>query len=143
MSFYDLIDHHRLRACIKEKVKDTEFVDLLFQCLRVWTIDSDEHLGHGVPQGPEASAFLAECLLFGFDAVKYRDVVYARYVDDIRLMARDEVPVRRALLRLDLMSRKLGLVPQAQKILLRRVKTLKEIRKTLPSVSEKSKSVAA
>ena len=133
VSFYDLIDHHRLRACIEEKVKDTEFVDLLFQCLRVWTIDSDEHLGHGVPQGPEASAFLAECLLFGFDAVKYRDVVYARYVDDIRLMARDEVPVRRALLRLDLMSRKLGLVPQAQKILLRRVKTLKEIRKTLPS----------
>ena len=133
VSFYDLIDHRRLKTCIEERVKDTELVELLFQCLRVWTVDSDAHLGHGVPQGPEASAFLAECLLFRFDAVTFRDVIYARYIDDIRLMARDEVPVRRALLRLDLLSRELGLVPQAQKIALRRVKTLKEIRKSLPS----------
>ncbi len=133
VSFYDLIDHQRLRACIEEKVNDAELLELLFRCLRVWSVGSDAHLGHGVPQGPEASAFLAECLLFSFDAAGFRNVVYARYIDDIRLLARDEVPVRRALLRLELLSRELGLVPQAQKILLRRVKTLKEIRKSLPS----------
>jgi hypothetical protein len=133
VSFYDLIDHRRLRACIQQRVKDVEMLDLLFRCLGEWTVESKDHLGHGLPQGPEASAFLAECLLFKFDSVTFRDVTYARYVDDIRLMARDQVPARRALLRLELMSRELGLVPQAQKISLRKVKTLKEIRKTLPS----------
>ena len=133
VSFYDLINHRRLKACIEERVGDAELVELLLRCLGVWTVDSDALLGHGVPQGPEASAFLAECLLFRFDAVAFRGVIYARYIDDIRLMARDEVPVRRALLRLDLLSRELGLVPQAQKIALRRVKTLKEIRRSLPS----------
>ena len=133
VSFYDLIDHRRLRTVLEARLSDSALLDLLFECLKVWTVDGSAHLGHGVPQGPEPSAFLAECFRLMFDAMRFRNVVYARYVDDIRLLARDEVPVRRALLRLDLKSRELGLVPQAQKLSLRRVRTLSEIRKTVPS----------
>jgi hypothetical protein len=71
--------------------------------------------------------------LFHFDAKDYRSVKYFRYIDDIRLMAKDEVPIRRALLKLDLQSKELGLVPQAQKIGCRRVADLEEVLKTIPS----------
>ena len=68
-----------------------------------------------------------------FDRLKFKGVVYLRYVDDIKLMAKDEVPVRKALLRLDICSKHLGLVPQAQKIECRHVKSLDELRKSIPS----------
>jgi hypothetical protein len=90
-------------------------------------------LGHGIPQGPEPSAFLAECFLFRFDRMPFRGVVYLRYVDDIKLMAKDESAVRRALLRLDIESKHVGLVPQAQKIECRKVADLDELRKNIPS----------
>jgi hypothetical protein len=107
---------------------------LLLTCLRGWTSDkAGSYVGHGVPQGPEPSAFLAECFLFHFDSKDYRAVKYFRYVDDIRLMAKDEVPIRRALLKLDLQSKELGLVPQAQKIECRRVADLEEVLKHIPS----------
>lgn len=134
VSFYELIDHNLLRCCLEKAVKSRELLDLLFRCLAAWTTDSaGAHLGHGVPQGPEPSAFLAECFLFHFDARTFRQVKDLRYVDDIKLMAKDEVPLRRALLRLDLASKELGLVPQAQKIRLRKVTSLEEIQKTIPS----------
>ena len=134
VSFYELIDHKLLKSCLEKKVKSTELLELLFRCLEAWTTDSGgAHLGHGVPQGPEPSAFLAECFLFHFDAKAFKGVKYLRYVDDIKLMAKDEAPLRRALLRLDLASKELGLVPQAQKIEIRKVASLQEIQKTIPS----------
>ena len=115
-------------------IKSHELLDLLFRCLEAWTTDSGgAHLGHGVPQGPEPSAFLAECFLFHFDAKPFKGAKYLRYVDDIKLMAKDEAPLRRALLKLDLASKELGLVPQAQKIEIRKVASLQEIQKTIPS----------
>ena len=134
VSFYELIDHQLLRSRLAKKVRNEEFLDLLFECLRGWTNhDSGSHIGHGVPQGPETSAFIAECFLFDFDRLLFRDIKYFRYVDDIKLMSKDEVPIRRALVRLDLESKKLGLVPQAQKIECRKVRSLKEVLKTIPS----------
>jgi hypothetical protein len=134
VSFYELIDHNRLRTVLEKRIKSPELLDLLFECLERWTAnDRGLCLRHGVPQGPEASAFLAECFLFGFDALGFKGVVYVRYVDDIRLMAKDEIPVRRALLRLDIASKEQGLVPQAQKIECRRVRNINELRKNIPS----------
>jgi len=131
---YELIDHRLLRAQIEKRVGSPDLLNLLFKCLAIWTTNaSGRHLRHGLPQGPEASAFLAECLLFQFDQLKYRNVKYLRYVDDIRLMAKSETPLRRALLSLDLKSKDLGLVPQVQKILVRSVATVDEILKSIPS----------
>lgn len=133
VSFYDLIDHNLLRNCLNKKVKNEDLLNLLFKCLETWTTKSTGVcLHHGIPQGPEPSSFLAECLLFYFDAKKLKNVKYLRYVDDIKLMAKNEVPLRRALLKLDLVSKELGLVPQAQDEV-RKVNSLEEIQKTVPS----------
>ena len=134
VSFYELIDHTLLRAILSKKIRSEELLELLFKCLRKWTEnDQGRSLGHGIPQGPEPSAFLAECFLFRFDRLIFRGVVYLRYVDDIKLMAKDESAVRRALLRLDIESKHVGLVPQAQKIECRKVADLDELRKNIPS----------
>lgn len=149
VSFYELIAHDLLAHILRAHVRSDELLDLLFRCLAIWRAnDKGEPVGHGIPQGPEPSAFLAECLLFRFDALRFRDVTYLRYVDDIKLMAETEVPLRRALLQLDMESKKLGLVPQAQKIEVRRASSLSAIRKTVPSkiisaVSDKPKSSSA
>jgi len=135
VSFYELIDHHLLQSCLEKKVKSGELLNLLFKCLEAWTMEmGDQHCSHGIPQGPEPSAFLAECFLFHFDGKMFKNVKYLRYVDDIKLMAKSDVPLRRALLKLDLASKELGLVPQAQKIEPpKKVASLKEIQKTIPS----------
>jgi hypothetical protein len=134
VSFYDLIDHALLRRCVSRRVKNTSLLDLLVRCLKEWTPElSGHHVNHGVPQGPEASAFLAECFLFEFDSIQFPQVRYFRYVDDITLMCKDEIPIRRGLLKLDLASKKLGLVPQAQKIDCRHVSDISEVLKSIPS----------
>jgi len=134
VSFYELIDHKLLRDVLEQRVKKPEVLHLLLRCLEKWT---ENHKGscmhHGIPQGPEPSAFLAECFLFSFDALRFKGIIYLRYVDDIKMMAKDEVPVRRALVKLDIASKELGLVPQAQKIECRRVAKLEELRKNIPS----------
>jgi hypothetical protein len=134
VSFFELIDHRLLRGVLAKRVKDDALLDLLMRCLGTWTINAKSGaLGHGIPQGPETSAFLAECVMFGFDILRLKGVAYMRYVDDIKLLAQDETSVRRGLLTLDLESKRLGLVPQAQKIGFRTVTNIRELRKTVPS----------
>jgi hypothetical protein len=134
VSFYELIDHKLLRDVLETRFKNPDILEFLLRCLEKWT---ENHKGlcmhHGIPQGPEPSAFLAECFLFSFDALRFKGIIYLRYVDDIKMMAKDEVPVRRALVKLDIASKQLGLVPQAQKIECRRVTKLEELRKNIPS----------
>jgi hypothetical protein len=134
VSFYELIDHKLLRDVLERRLKKPEVLELLLRCLEKWT-ENDKGLcmHHGIPQGPEPSAFLAECFLFPFDAIRFKAIIYLRYVDDIKLMGKDEIPVRRALVKLDIASKQLGLVPQAQKIECRRVAKLDELRKNIPS----------
>jgi len=135
VSYYELIDHGILRSCIASHIKNADLLEFLFYCLSHWTTNSvGRHLRHGIPQGPEASSFLAECVLFRFDAMKFNGTHYARYIDDIKLMAKDEVPLRRALLKLDLKCKDLGLVPQAQKINLGKVDDVEHIVKSIPSM---------
>jgi hypothetical protein len=134
VSFYELIDHNLLRESLRRQVQNQELLNLLFACLEMWSTNKrGARIQHGIPQGPEPSAFLAECFLFYFDALKFKRSHYFRYVDDIKLMAKDEVAVRRALLKLDIASKELGLVPQAQKIELRQVNSLSELVKSVPS----------
>jgi hypothetical protein len=135
VSFFDLIDHKILRAVLERRVHSGELLDLFCECLEKWTSGTPNIFvrGHGIPQGPEPSAFFAEILLSDFDKTAYRHVTYLRYVDDIKLLARDSSPVRRALLKLDLQAKRLGLVPQAQKIALRRVTDINAELKSVPS----------
>lgn len=134
VSFYELIDHELLRRILRRRVSSTEVLDLLFKCLDAWRRNRrGEPIHHGVPQGPDPSVFLAECVLFRLDELKFRDVIYLRYIDDIKLMAKGLVPLRRGLVRLDLESKALGLVPQAQKITTLPIKDITDIVKIVPS----------
>ncbi len=126
------VDHNLLRASLAVRVRrDTHVLDLLCKCLGVWTTNaSGNHVRHGVPQGPEASAFLAEVCSWQNSTTCHSRIHYLRYVDDIRLLAKDEVPIRQSMLRLDLLSKDLGLVPQALKIGVKQYKSVQEILKT-------------
>src|ERR1035441_3147979 len=65
-----------------QRVKSPELLDLLFDCLRKWSENDDGRcLGHGVPQGPEPSAFLAECFLFQIGRASCRERVEISVVD--------------------------------------------------------------
>jgi hypothetical protein len=135
VSFFDLIDHKVLRTVLAARVKSGELLDLLLACLGCWTKGNPNiySRGHGIPQGPEASAFLAEIFLHEFDKGKYGRVKYLRYVDDVKLLGKTFSSVRRALVRLDLRSKVLGLVPQAQKIDIRKVDDIDAELKDVPS----------
>lgn len=140
VSFFDLIDHKVLKRILGKRIRSRELLDLLIECLETWTSGNPTSYlkGHGIPQGPEASAFLAELMLSDFDRAGYRSVTYLRYVDDIKLLGRNFPAVRRAMLRLDLQAKRLGLVPQAQKIEVRRVTNIRGELKSVPSNIEGS-----
>jgi hypothetical protein len=135
VSFFDLIDHKTLRGVLSTRIRNGHLLDLLFRCLEQWTKEgSGRHLkGHGIPQGPECSAFVAEILLADFDRQSYPGVTYVRYIDDIKLLGTTFSVVDRSLLRLDLHCKRLGLVPQAQKIERRNVTDIRSVLKTVPS----------
>ena len=83
-------------------------------------------------------------MLFKFDRLRFRNIRYVRYIDDIKLLAKAEVPLKRALLTLDLISKNLGLVPQAQKINLGKIERVEDILKTILSeILEKVEGKAA
>jgi len=118
---YDTIDHKVIEHFLLEIGIEKEFIQFLIKCLVSWTALQPDtiYLGHGIPQGPLSSGFLSEVVLKQFDKkanYKGLDIGYFRYVDDIRLMAREEIPLRKALIQLDRISKNIGLFPQTNKI---------------------------
>lgn len=134
VAFYELIDHHLLSNILKRYIKSQMILKLLTRCLDKWnTKKTGASLHHGIPQGPDASAFLAECVLFNFDRAEFQNVRYYRYIDDIKLMAHNESDIKRALRHLDILTKEYGLVPQAQKIEIRKAENKSQIIKNIPS----------
>lgn len=120
---YDSIDHNVLRQFLADLGLDKDFKDfLLDKCLRKWTRDIDAkeiYQGHGIPQGPLPSGLLAEVVLHHFDLTvpaSIKSIRYLRYVDDIRVYAKNEHDLRHVLVLLDLESKNIGLFPQSSKI---------------------------
>lgn len=120
---YDSIDHHVLKHFLEELGLDNDFINFILKCLRHWTkADSGKaiYVGHGIPQGPLPSGLLAEVILSHFDKQRgaKRKIKYFRYVDDIRLYAKDERHLRQMIVEL---SKSIGLFPQSSKIDIRKV----------------------
>lgn len=130
-AFYDSIDHHVLKDCLLDIGVDMDLVEFLLSCLKTWTPNlgaSGSRViiqGHGIPQGPLSSGLLSEVVLKHLDdcALKRirRSTKYLRYVDDIKVLSKDEAGLRRKLVLLDLASKEIGLFPQSDKINIRRV----------------------
>ncbi|ELS05030.1 Reverse transcriptase (RNA-dependent DNA polymerase) [Xenococcus sp. PCC 7305] len=133
-SFFDTIDHNILSQLLKKTHKiDDLLVIFLIDLLQSWTADFNHKTfirKNGIPQGPIASAFLADLYLLHLDlefSNNKLDLKYIRYVDDIRIFTRDDATGRRAIAYLDLLARDLGLIPQSNKITVTKINNLDEV----------------
>lgn len=132
---YDSLDHRVLKHFLGKLGFDPDFCTKLTEWLEKWTATGRGIFhNHGIPQGPLSSGLLSEVVLSYFDdlKLKHTDFRYLRYVDDIRLFAKDEHTLRRLLVRLDEMSKDIGLFPQSGKIGIHRIT---DIDKELKSIS--------
>jgi hypothetical protein len=133
-AFYDSIDHGVLRHMLSGLGLEQDFCDTFTTLLNRWTATRTQiYHNHGIPQGPLSSGIVSEAVLKHFDAnFKPRfDVFYFRYVDDIRLFAKNEDHLRYALVQLDHLSKDVGLFPQSSKIDIHRVKDISEVLKSV------------
>ncbi len=132
---YDSIDHAVLRYMLDGVGLSHDFGMMLTTMLSKWTATSTQiYHNHGIPQGPVSSGLVAESVLKHFDENhKLRATAkYLRYVDDIRIFAKSERELRAALVRMDHLSKDVGLFPQSGKIDIHKVA---DIEKELKSVS--------
>jgi retron-type reverse transcriptase len=128
-SFYDSIDHHVLRHFLSELKIDEDTITFLLDCLKVWTSSTwsngpqNIYHAHGIPQGPLPSGMLSEAVLQHIDIAGEQGskTIYLRYVDDIKILARSELELRRKLIKLDIAAREIGLFPQTSKINIHRI----------------------
>lgn len=139
-SFFDSIDHHVLEQSLEHLKIPIELSDFLMRVLKKWTEAEVKSAvlsqKHGIPQGPLSSAFFAELILHRFDKLFETEskIKYLRYVDDIRLMASSESEVRKELIRLDFVSKMLGLFPQSSKVNVRKITDIKSEIKTISEI---------
>lgn len=118
-SFYDLIDHDLLFEVIRKYFNDTYALQLLEHMLQTWN-SSEGILGfsHGIPQGVEASGFLADLFLYSLDRhmMAYSKTCrLARYVDDIRVFCSTKRRANAVAVHLEEEIKKLGLVPNVKR----------------------------
>jgi len=91
-SFFDNINHRLIKDFLVKdcSIDGTKVVDILFDLLTTWA----HKPGFGIPQGPEASIFLASAFLSQLDdkatsLMSELDFKQFRYNDDICLMAKN------------------------------------------------------
>ena len=136
-AFYDTISHELLLRELYPRTKASEGLNWIGECLRKWS--SDHPLsghGHGLPQGPLASDFLAECFLLPVDDTLQQRPGYVRYVDDIRILGKTEEEVRAAVVELERLCLERGLIPQVGKFAIRKCRNVQDALGMLPSISD-------
>ncbi len=136
---YDSLDHRVLRHFLNKLGLDPDFCGKLSEWLEKWTAtERGIFHNHGIPQGPLSSGLLSEVVLAHFDEIKLKGVefCYFRYVDDIRLFAKNEHDLRQLLVFLDILSKDVGLFPQSGKISIHRVYDIEDELKTISNPPE-------
>ncbi len=135
-AFYDTISHELLLRTIYPRITNAD-LDWIGKCLRTWSSDrAVSGHGHGLPQGPLASDFLAECFLLPIDLALQKRRGYTRYVDDVRLFGATENEVRADLIEIERHCRERGLIPQTGKFAIKRAQSVQEAMGMLPSISD-------
>jgi hypothetical protein len=61
--------------------------------------------------------------------------VYYRYVDDIRILGKTELEVRKALVDLDILCKSIGLIPHSDKTCIKQVNSAIELLKDIPEIT--------
>lgn len=112
-----------VEATGSEKLQIRNAIGTLDKLLGQWTFSGS----HGLPQNRDASSFLSNILLSCVDRVMaQKGYDYYRYVDDIRIIADNELHARRALQDLIRQLRMVGLNINANKTAILAPDTLKE-----------------
>lgn len=135
-AYYDTISHDLLLTIVSPQNSNPDVVNAIKDWLHVWSADKKEVMtGHGIPQGPIASNFLAESFFLPIDLkLQKTSFKYFRYVDDIRLFGRSENEVREAVIKLEQECRHRGLIPQSSKLNIRRLTSIEDAMGSLPSI---------
>jgi hypothetical protein len=111
--FFDCIPHSRLLLTLHKFGAEPEILDLLGDCLNVWSGTRESvTAGVGIPQGAAASFFLANVFLNDLDKmISEQGYTYYRYMDDIRIYEETEEKLTEVLVLIDnfLKSRALSL----------------------------------
>lgn len=95
-----------LGATAAEKGHIRSHIEALFECLKKWCYSESV----GLPQNRDASSFLANIYMLPVDrAMLDAGYDYFRYMDDIKIVCKDEFEARLALKRLSLELRKIRL----------------------------------
>lgn len=136
-AFYDTISHDLLLSIVSLNNSTPYIRDAIKEWLQVWSADNIAAMtGHGIPQGPIASNFLAEAFFLPIDLrLQKESFRYLRYVDDIRLFGRTENEVREAAILLEQECWHRGLIPQSAKFDVRELKSREEAMGSLPSIT--------
>ena len=140
-AFYETISHDLLLRTAFPRLRESADSEWVCDCLSTWTSQRTKDVkGHGLPQGPIASDFLAEVFLLPVDRAMTGTGGYVRYVDDVRLFASTEAEIQRAVIKLEIECRERGLIPQIGKFAIRKAKSLAEARGMLPSLGGSGES---
>lgn len=129
---YDSINHNLIRDILRKYHFAEPCIGEFIIMLEAWSSPSSEYvLGVGIPQGPQASGIIAEAVLGEYDEYieklqKTYSFKYYRYVDDIKILAKNEKTVKWILFLLDKKSKELGLFPQASKVSVHKIKDITE-----------------
>jgi len=138
-AYYDTISHDLLIRIISPGRSHPETWNIVSDWLQKWSAsESSAMTGHGIPQGPIASDFLAEAFFLPIDLYLLRaGYPYIRYVDDIRLFGKTENEVRQIAVMLEQQCRHRGLIPQGKKFSIVELKSPKDAMGALPSIQQK------
>ncbi len=135
-AFYDTIAHELLVRALSPHTGGSRLSDEIRAWLRCWSSTPGNSLQHGIPQGPVASDFLAEAVLLPLDEALTREGIhYVRYVDDIRIFARTKLEAQKGAVRLELLCRGAGLIPQGKKFALLEARSVEEAIGQMPSIA--------
>ena len=146
-SYYDSIDHKVLSNLLVNEVRvGSDVVDHLIRLLEKWTSAGTGiskkvgrlYMNHGVPQGPQPSAMLAEVPFLVIDAEMemLQRVRYLRYADDVKIFGENEADVRYAAAVMDRLARRVGVFPSAGKCAIQKVEDIEEILKKVSLPNE-------
>jgi hypothetical protein len=135
-AYYDTISHDLLIRIISPGNSHPETWNAVKDWLQKWSAsESSAMTGHGIPQGPIASDFLAEAFFLPIDIELCKaGCTYIRYVDDIRLFGKTETEVRQLAVTLEQSCRHRGLIPQSKKFEIKRLESPDDAMGSLPSI---------
>jgi len=136
-AYYDTISHDLLIRIIASRDPNSDTWTIVKKWFRTWSAgDTSAMTGHGIPQGPVASDFIAEAFFLPIDLkLTKAGSPYLRYVDDIRLFGKTKNIVLNTAIKLEQECRHRGLIPQSAKFDIRELKSPTDAMGALPSIS--------